>query len=148
MTTGKSKIFCFALIFTLLTAVNTPNLGQNSHKPNHDQIINALNGLPSYLIENKGQLDQSVKYYAQLPCGNVYLFSENIAYQIFFEKDKEKAEERLSKSKEMGKSEEMRVGNVLMSFVGSNKNTIVEGLDESETKVSCFRGNDSRMWVS
>jgi hypothetical protein len=148
MATRKPKIFCFTLISILLTAGNTPNFGQNSHEPNHDQITHALGTLPIQFIKNKGQLDRNARYYAQLPCGNVYFFSESIAFQFFFETDKEKAEEYRTKSMETGKSGEIREGNVLMSFVGVNKNATVEGLDKSETKMSFFKGDDSRMWVS
>jgi len=53
---------------------------------------------------------------------------------------------RLSR-KEKEKSEEIKVENIRVKFVGANSKVKIEGLEESEAKVSYFRGKDPRKWV-
>lgn len=148
MSNGKSKIICYVIVCVLLTASKATNLEQNIQGSKKDQILTVLDSFPLYFVENKGQVDLSKKYYAELPCGNISFGSEGMDYQFFYGGGKQKPEKRTFEPRRNEKSEKIKVENIRLRFLGANEDVEMKGLDKSETKVSYFKGKDPRKWVS
>ena len=144
----RSKIFLLFLIFILLTATYSADPEPKPQLTRANQITEAISAFPLYFIENKGQMNECVKYHFKMPKGNVYFTPEEIVYQFIQRRsDKTLDEENLVRLDEENTAE-IIVENIRMGFVGANERVKVEGLEESEGKVSYFRGNDPEKWVS
>ena len=77
----RSKIFLLFLISILLTATYSADLEPKPQLTRANQITEALSAFPLYFIENKGQVNECVKYHFKMPKGNVYFTPEEIVYQ-------------------------------------------------------------------
>lgn len=111
------------------------------------QVLQSLEALPLHFVENKGQLNESVKYHLKMPYGNSYFTSNEIVYQFISWKDKKRTgKERLYRWKRE-RNEKIKMNNIRVSFLGADKEVEVKGLEKSESKVSYFRGNEARKWV-
>ena len=141
----KLSLFFFTLIF--LAVKHTPNLESNLQFTQQSPIIKAFNKLPLCFIENKGQVREGAKYYIKMPNGNVYFTPEQIVYQFIQIKDEEKSQEKRLMPRETEKGEKIKVENIRVRYISSNKNVKVEGLEENKAEISYFRGNDPGKWV-
>jgi len=135
-TMKKLIILLFILFFTFgglsfkseqISKVSSSSIEQKVKK---GVALNLFRELPLYFIENKGQVNGEVKYYAKLSGMNVYFTEEGIVYQF------------IRKEAEMAKVE-----NIIVKFVGANKKVKIEGLEESEAKVNYFIGNNPEKWI-
>ena len=82
-------IFFISVSFqTSMTQIHIPHLksfekeSQLQHKQTQ-QVIQDLNALPLYFVDNKGQIDERVQYQLKLSGMNVYFTSQEIVYQFF-----------------------------------------------------------------
>ncbi len=112
------------------------------------QVFQYLNALPCYFVENKGQVDENVKYHLKLSNGNIYFASGEVVYQFFNSKDKRSSTEARSRSEEKRRKKDVRVENIRVKYVGANEGVKVEGMEESEAKFSYFLGNNPKTWVN
>lgn len=132
MTNTKSRVFFFVLVCLLLAVDNFPT-PQTLNRPNQSfEIQDAMNRLPLYFIQNKGQLNEQIKFHLKIRQANVYFTSAEIVYQFSFEES----------------SAQRRIENIRLSFVGSNSQVKISGQDESQARFNFFRGNDPEKWVS
>ena len=126
--------------------------GQQNAQKADARTITLLNNLPLYFVENRGQIDSKVKYYAKIRNGRVYFTGEEVVYQFLLgDKDQDlRPEKPLMKEDQppTDKTSTIREEAIRLSFVGANKRARVEGRGEQEAKFSYFRGNDPREWVS
>jgi len=91
------------------------------------QVIKALKGLPVPFIENQGQVNKQVAYYAKTFGGTVFVTKKGqLVYSLPAEK-----------------------GGVALKevFIGAKAST-VKGEKKAVTKVSYFLGKDKKKWVS
>jgi hypothetical protein len=144
----KSRLFLLFLVFVLLTVTYSADLDSKSQLTRGNQAIKALNAFPLYFIENRGQVDECVRYHLKMPEANVYLTPEEIVYQFIHRKSEGRFEEKRLMQPDHKSPAEIKVENIRMRFAGANKRVMVEGLEESEGRVSYFRGNDPEKWVS
>jgi len=75
-----------------------------------------------------------------MPDANFFFAEDGIVYQFY------KAEGE-SKSLSNKSRENVRVANIRISYPGSNPSAKLMGLEESEGKVSYFRGKDPEKWI-
>jgi len=105
----------------------------------------ALGRLPLSFVENKGQLDATVKYVARGPRGSVFFTPTEVVFEIV-----ERRTPRLKRSHvaepETVMPEERRGVVVRVSFPGANTDPVVEGRNALPGKVSVLRGTDSTKW--
>jgi Abnormal spindle-like microcephaly-assoc'd, ASPM-SPD-2-Hydin/Beta-propeller repeat len=129
-----------------------PNPGKGDAK-----TVTLLDNLPLYFVENKGQVDNRVKYYAKIRNGKVYFTGEEIVYQFFLgnrEKDSQQnnpfpiESKTPAGKKSAGEASALREETIRLSFVGANADARLEGREEQEAKFSYFRGSDPQKWVS
>ena len=144
----RSKILLLFFIFILLTVTYSGNLEPKPHLTRANQITEALSTFPLYFIENKGQVNGCVKYHLKMPKGNVYFTPEEIVYQFIQRRSDRTLDEKNLVRPGEENSDETIVENIRMEFVGANERVKVEGLEESEGKVSYFRGKNPEKWVS
>ncbi len=112
-----------------------------------NKVIKSINNLPLYFVENRGQLNEHVKYHLKIPNGNVCFTAEEIVYQFLHRGAKGKNREERLMRKEKEKGEEIKVENIRVRYVGMNEKVKVEGMDESQAKYSYFRGKNPQKWV-
>ena len=131
--------------------------GQGDAQKTDAQITTLLGNLPLYFVENKGQVNDKVRYHAKIRNGKVYFTGEEIVYQ-FLLSDEERdmrqknicpADIRTSTAKaSLSKSSTLREETVRVRFEGASKFVQLEGIGEQEAKFNYFRGNDPQKWVS
>ena len=130
-----------------------PNAGQKANA----EVTTLLGNLPLYFVENKGQLDNQVKYYTRAKNGTVHFTCGEIVYQFFISnQDKDSPLEKsfptvrkISTGEDFaGEPSLLRRESIRVSFVGANKKARLEAQGEQEAKFSYFRGNDPQKWVS
>jgi len=112
-----------------------------------NEVIKSINNLPLYFVENRGQLNEHVKYHLKIPNGNVCFTVEEIVYQFLHRGDKGKNREERLMRKEKEKGEEIKVENIRVRYVGMKEKVKVEGMDESQAKYSYFQGKNPQKWV-
>jgi hypothetical protein len=131
--------------------------GRQGARKTDATAITLLNNLPLYFIENRGQVDNRVKYYTKIRNGRVYFTGEEIVYQFLIrDADKDSRQEkpfptesRTSTGKaSANKASTIQEETIRVSFMGANGQVKPEGQEEQEAKFSYFRGNDPQKWVS
>jgi len=143
------KVIFLFVLFALFSFQHSTSLEpKNQFKPTQtQQVVQSLKALPLYFVENKGQVDKCVKYHIKMPYGSIYFTPEEIAYQFLHKKSEENTEEQRSFLKEKESPQGITAENFMMKFIEANERVQVRGMDEIETRVSFFRGNDPRNWV-
>ena len=142
----KAKIFFFLLILIFSSQINSEKIESKLQVSDSNTIINALNDLSLHFVENKGQVNEKVKYHFKMPKGNVYLTPAEIVYQFFLIENKKSAGEEMRSGNEEKRFEDARSANIRVKFIESNDGVEVAGIEELEAKVSYFRGNDPKKW--
>jgi len=123
-----------------------------------DARITALLGnLPLYFVENKGQLDNQVKYYTKAKNGTVYFSSDEIVYQFLLNEENKGTGQKSPSQEDMrtptgnaanNEPSKIREETIRVSFVGANSEARIEARREQEARFSYFRGNDPEKWVT
>jgi hypothetical protein len=149
--------------------MNSENMGQNgkckntnlyllnkSNDANKQEISNLYGNLPLTFVENKGQIDERVRFCARSPKATVYFTPTEVVFH-FVEKKKNNERtatyferkafvsmlEKLSGLTKTHKEVVLRV-----SFPNANPNVVIEGEEQFSGKVNVFRGNDSSKWLT
>jgi len=146
MIKAKSKVLLFFLLFVLLTVISFADYELEPRLNRNHRIIKTLDTLPLYFVENKGQENKDVKYLLKIPNGKVYYTPKEIVYQ-FFHWRRNNPEEMRAMGWEKENSQQVKVENIRVKFLGAKKNVKIEGLEKSEAKFNYFRGNDPLKWV-
>lgn len=134
-------------IFTSFLQLNSRRERTHEDLAQTNQIIKILNNLPLYFVENRGQLNECVKYHLKIANGNAYFSSGEIVYQFLHKKNEGKGREKWLICKEKKIGEEVREENIHVRFLAANKGLKLEGIKEREAKFSYFRGENPRKWV-
>jgi hypothetical protein len=112
--------------WTLGPGARTATLGAAPDR--EAQALNAFANLPLAFVENHGQADSRVRFYAQGP-RYAFHFTRDAALFTFTE------EANAARGVVFG-----------LRFVGGNQNVTVEGAQRAPGAVTYFRGNDPARW--
>ncbi len=108
--------------------------GTTAFTEEQQQAANALSKLPVSFIENQGQTDASVRYYAQ---GNRYAFYMTpTAVMLTF------AKERADAAKQQGPDEVA----LALQFVGGDPKVELKGSERAAGVINDLRGSDPLQW--
>ena len=118
-------VFLF-LGFAIWSGVNSAP----SPAENHRQVLKAYAGLPLAFVENRGQTDSAVRFYAE---GSRYAFHlmRDAAMLSFLDR-----------------SDATRGVALALRFVGANERLTVVGEDRAPGEVNYFQGSDASHWLT
>jgi len=105
----------------------------------------AVGRIPLSFVENKGQLDATVKYVLRGPRGSVFFTPTEVVFEVFERKTATPKKNGVARP-EIDKPEGLRGVVVRVSFPGANPDPIVEGLNVLPGKVNVLRGADQTKW--
>jgi hypothetical protein len=143
------KLIVFFLVLTFPQVQHSKTPEQNKGLASHpgSNRIQSLNSLPSFFVENTGQMDECVKFHLKLPAGNVYFTPEEIVYQFIHRKQKPKVDWERLLQKEHERPGEIKIENIRARFVGANEKVKIDSSEKAEAKFNYLRGNDPTKWV-
>ena len=134
---------------------------QNNEAARRAKVVDLYGKLPLTFVQNRGQLDERVRFQARSPRATVFFTPTEVVFH-FVERDKEpngnegaprqvlaRAEDGLAG--EVGSRAEEKPRKALalrVSFVGANPNPVIEGREELPGKVNVFKGNDPDKWLT
>jgi hypothetical protein len=118
------------------------------------QVFDKYGRLPLYFIENQGQKDHRVKYYAQNGAQTIWFTEEGITFTLQKGKKAEAGKfvspklDKLAESDLRGRHQEKYdlPGVVRMTPMGIKKQVDITALEPQESKVNYFIGNDPAKW--
>jgi hypothetical protein len=125
------------------------NIQATEMKPdlNH-QLIQPFNALTQHFVENRGQVDDRVKYSLKIPSGNVFFTSASISYQFVHRENEAGYRNDLFKEAKTLGNTIVTEENIRVRFIGASEEIVkVEGLEESGERISYFYGNDPEKWI-
>ena len=105
----------------------------------------ALGSLSLSFVENKGQLDATVKYVVRGPRGSVFFTPTEVVFEILERKIAPPKKNGIARP-ETDDPVERRGVVVRVSFPGANRDPAVEGKKELPGKVNVLRGADPTKW--
>jgi hypothetical protein len=108
--------------------------------------LRAWDDSPWQFIENRGQTDPSVKFYAKKGSTTVYLTDTAIVSDFIFLRQMTKKNKEIASSEEEAKTHQRQV--VKMALKNSNPQPVITGKDKQETIYNYFIGNDPSKWRS
>ena len=140
----EKKIFACALILVLAAVVTFPAAGPPGGESSTDtldlsaresSILEAYGKLPLLFIENQGQVDEAVRYYAKASGQTVYFTEENIVFDLV---------------RSGGAEADSTADRLVFSldFLGANSQPAVEGCRKDSAVVNYFIGNDPEQWYA
>ena len=140
---------CLWIFFFMLALPASSTFHHSKPKlpiPETRQIAqNGFNHIPSYFVENRGQVAGNVEFCLKILNGNVYFTPDEIVYQFFYQKNGQKNQEKRYLAKK--KRKEIKQENFRIRFLNANVNVHIDGLEKQDTNISFFRGNDPQKWV-
>jgi len=105
-----------------------------------------------HFTENKGQLDNIVKYHTNLHVGDIYFQSNAFTFDLYSAEDLDNLYKarHTKKGRELTKNKGfvLRKSMYRMNFVNSNSSVLVSADEEMEGVKNYLRGNDPSKWVS
>lgn len=101
--------------------------------------------LPLAFVENKGQLDATVKYVVRGPRGSVFFTPTEVVFEILERQTAPPKKNGIARP-ETDETGQRRGVVVRVSFPGANTNPFVEGRKELPGKVNVLRGGDATKW--
>lgn len=111
-----------------------------------DQIIDNLSQLSLQFEENKGQVDEQVKFLVKHNNTTIFFTPQEIVYEIFESKPTRRRRDVIDDT-DLDEPEEPRSGVVIrQSFSGSEEPQVV-GLNQLEGQVNYFKGSNPDEWV-
>jgi len=150
MKKASLKLIILLLVLIHPSFQHPTTIEQNNQSPaiQTQNMSQSLNSLPLYFVENKGQVDERIRYHLNITNANVFFYQDEIVYQFLHRtKEKNVEEGRLKRILNKG-NEAIQAQNVRVRFLGSNKYVTVEGAVETEANFSYFQGNDPEKWVT
>jgi len=102
------------------------------------QVLQRLDDLPLYFVENKGQAAGEVKFQVKIPQADVLFSASEIVYQFV----RNEQTNIVTGAPLPSRREELRVG-----FVGAGRKTEIRGEKLTPAKFNYLRGNDPSKWV-
>jgi len=147
-------LLTFLLAFTPLGAVfhSVPAVAGEikpaGEEKSKQELLEAYQKLPLYFIENRGQLNEEVLYYAKLPQGTVYFTGEKVVFQVV-EKKKQDKNSALSPESRVSDGQQAQLSRQVsfsLNFAGANKNVRPKALGLNEGKVNYLTGSDPAKW--
>ncbi len=104
-----------------------------------------LGTLPLAFVENKGQLDATVKYVVRGPRGSIFFTPTEVVFEIR-QREIPGPKRSAAAEPETAVEEQRRGAVVRVSFPGANTDPVVEGRKELPGKVNVLRGTDPTKW--
>jgi hypothetical protein len=101
--------------------------------------------IPLSFVENKGQLDATVKYVLRGPRGSVFFTPTEVVFEVF-ERNTPSLQKKSDARRETDEHGERRGVVVRVSFPGANPDLVVEGRNVLPGKVNVLRGKDPTKW--
>jgi hypothetical protein len=124
------SVCCFSAVLFLFSILNTQNVKPAPIQHHRDsKLIQNLERMPFYFVENRGQVENPVRYLLNSPVSTIYFTPTEMVH-------------RFTPGQKEGKKYCLR-----LRFLETDKDVRVQGLEESGAKVSYFRGNDPLKWV-
>ncbi len=122
----------------------TPANSTPADPPAKAQLAEKFGKLPLSFEENKGQIDQPVKFRSQGPGYDLFLTSTDAVLRV----QKPRALQEDRSKQPSSAAENVREGTVLrLKMLGANATPQVEGQEELPGKVNYFIGNDPEKWI-
>jgi alpha-tubulin suppressor-like RCC1 family protein len=123
----------------------------NNNAFGQERVLKTYEKLPLYFIENKGQVDQKVRYYARTAGQTLYFTDEGIVFDLF--RKKKSRENTTLKSTENRKHEfdkpnETQRLVISLTFDNQKHRIAPEGIDRQKAGINCYPGNDKTNWKS
>lgn len=108
-----------------------------------------LSKLPMTFQENKGQVDEVVRFLVKNSSTTIFFTPEEVVYSIITSKPERRKGPRAHPIDEIGNSEEPSVEGVVIrqKFVESNSGVEITGETGLEGKVNYFIGNKEEDWI-
>ena len=133
---------------------NHPNsdhasLSMASFEGRSERALNAFGNLPLTFVENRGQTDPRVRFYAQGPRFTFHLTSDEVVLSLIKDTHAGASTRRAPvtpvavKELEQQETERAVLG---LRFLGSNPRVVVEGHERSPGQVNYFHGQDPSRW--
>ncbi len=138
-------VLCACILLTAKTGTKAEQTARFDQMSNASQL---LSHLPFHFTENKGQLDEEVKYHLKIPEGSVFFTAERIVYQILYRKNDESQTDGFAFKKDGHLENKLGLENIHLRFSGANKSVKIEGAEESEAKVNFLLGKDREKWIT
>ncbi len=140
-----SSLLCLTLIliyFSPAIPVSAKTLSYDATNSNESETgkeidIEGYEKQPVLFIENKGQLDDEVKYYVKAAGQTLYLTDNSVVFDLY----------RCAKAEGPGsirRKTDRLVFN--LNFIGANKSPVITGLDRDTAIVNYFTGHDLDEW--
>ncbi|HKP88123.1 MAG TPA: SBBP repeat-containing protein [Blastocatellia bacterium] len=137
--------------FAIRTEVSKPSPDDLTKQ----SIKQAYNKLPLRFIENRGQADSRVAYYAQDGSTGIYFTSEGITISLSADLPASGSQNPLTsastfpaaRSKAARHTRAKQRWALKLDFVGSNRDVKPKGIDQSPSVVSYFKGSQSKSRV-
>lgn len=122
----------------------TESAAISSSDTGQEQRINLLGKLPLLFIENQGQLDSSVRYYAKGSGHTVYFTEDRVVFDyIRYLDDGNRARHEPGNEPAQQKAERLVFS---LTFPGANAKPVITGEAEDSGKVNYLIGNDPSRW--
>ncbi|MBW1828099.1 MAG: SBBP repeat-containing protein [Deltaproteobacteria bacterium] len=138
--------FLFVLTVNRGTACNFIDKSSHDNMIKNDEqgalSILPLSRLPTYFIENQGQMDPRVKYYMKAENQTVYLTEKGLVFDLLKAQD-DGGKRQAEKPGTQQKYERLVFS---LELENCNKNASVEGEELLGAKVNYFIGNDRDQW--
>jgi len=128
-----------AMVVPLADTMPQASLAVSTDKPDKTEILEAYGKLPLLFIQNQGQLDGSVEYYAKTSGQTLYFTKENIVFDLI-------RYEKVEASHSADRQAERLVFS--LDFVGANQSPALECADRDIAVVNYLIGNNPKKWYT
>jgi hypothetical protein len=115
--------------------------------------MKSISGLPVSFVENRGQTDKKVKYYARHGGATIYFKVDEIVFDFIREKNNTAAQAELKRSHvdkkafDIGDAKrELERQVVRMKLKGSDNAAAITGVNRLQGSHNYFKGNDKSKW--
>jgi hypothetical protein len=118
------------------------------------QLLDLYAKLPLSFIENKGQLDEHVRFQACGPQGTAFFTPREVVFVLVAQRPgasdvrpgPDRASPRSAEAASAAERQSYRALALRVSFVGANPDAVVAGRGELPGKVNVFKGSDPSKW--
>ena len=146
--------------------------GAGGEEARRQQVVDLYGKLPLTFVENRGQLDERVRFQARSPRATVFFTPAGVVFHFVevrrgqgappYIGDKEPNGNEGAPRQVLARAEDGFAGDgglraeekpckalaLRVSFVGANPKPVIEGRDELPGKVNVFKGNEPDKWLT